>query len=142
MANGNLVFTKIWEDETIFELRISASNQYVSAYQDCYFDDEKLTQLSDFLIAYSLGKYDCDYFESGHKRGDCTPQFSLKLGADRTGHVTIEADLEIGDVTDRSHRCQMNVSCSLGELELLGRSLKTLAHNEIGASVSFVDNSY
>lgn len=133
--------TGLWEDETIFELRISASNQYVSAYQDCYFNDGLLKKLSDFLVTYSTGKYDCDYFESGQKRGNYTPQFSLKLGVDRTGHVTIEADLEIGDVRDRSHRCQMNVFCTLGELESLGRRLNSLMHNEIGASVSLVDNS-
>ena len=36
----NIIVSKIWEDETIFELQIEVYSQYVKAYQSCYFDGE------------------------------------------------------------------------------------------------------
>lgn len=135
----NLIISKVWEDETIFELQIEVSSQFVNAYQKCYFDETLLNKLSSFLTEFCKLDNPATYFESGHKKGKYTPEFSLALSSDRKGHVTIDVDLEICDVDDRSHRCQCNVRCELGALERFGKRLAKLKEGEIGTRIALYE---
>lgn len=132
----NIIISKIWEDETIFELQIEVHSQYVKAYQSCYFDEELLNKLSTILTDFCSLDNPVTYFESGPKTGKFTPTFSLELSTDRHGYVTINVDLEVCDVDDRSHRCQCNVMCELGALESFGKRLAKLNDGEIGTRIA------
>jgi hypothetical protein len=135
----NLLISKVWEDETIFELQIEVCSQYVNAHQTCYFNEDLLNKLSSFLTEFCKSENPATYFESGHKTGKYTPAFSLALSSDRRGHVTIGVDLEICDVDDRSHRCQCNVRCELGALERFGKRLVKLNEGEIGSRIALYE---
>ena len=135
----NLIISKVWEDETIFELQIEVCSQYVNAHQTCYFNEDLLNKLSYFLTEFCKPDNSTTYFESGHKTGNYTPAFSLELSSDRQGHVTINVDLEICDVVDRSHRCQCNVRCELGALECFGKRLAKLNKGEIGTQIALYE---
>ena len=86
----NLIISKIWEDETIFELQIEVYSKYVQAHQSCYFNGELLNKLATFLTDFCRLNNSATYFESGHKTGKYTPAFSLELSSDRQGHVTMD----------------------------------------------------
>ena len=135
-VKSNLIFTKVWQDETLFELEVKVVSEYVTAYQNCYFNDSTINRLSEFLINYCSGKRDTNYYESGSKIGNGLSAFSLRLSSDRTGHITIECDIEIEDVKDRSHRCICNIHTEIGMLEKFAGKRCRLADNNYYESVS------
>ena len=136
---GNISIEKIWEDDLCFEIKISVESQYVSAWQTCYYNSVSLSEFSSFLTRYCEGASDSDYYESGAKRGNYAPSFSMRLKDDNAGHVSIETDLEINDVEDRTHRCVCNVYTEIGLLERFAKRIPELVQAEIGFSVSVLD---
>ena len=136
---GNILIEKIWEDELIFEVRLRVESKYVNAWQTCYFDSVSLDKLCYFISGYCKGTGNANYYESGDKTGNYTPSFSMSLSNNSTGHITIEMDLEINDVEDRSHRCICNVYTELGLLEKFAKNVHKLIDADIGSTVSLLD---
>ena len=133
----NIIFEKVWQDESLIELKISASSEFVSAYQSCYIQDKKLEETAEKIYNF-VGKYEesC-YLEFGKKEGNYTPAFSMCMKpADMSGHVKIEVDIEIADNDTRSHRCCFYVKSELGLIEQLGKNLKKLIIEQDGIKVS------
>ena len=136
---GNICIEKIWEDNYCFEIKLSIESEYISAWQTCYFDSVTFGELCAFLIRYCEGSFDSNYYESGPKQGNYTPQFSIRLKNDNAGHITLEMNLEINDVEDRTHRCVCNVYTELGLLEQFAKKISILDRAKIGFSVSLID---
>lgn len=133
----NLTFEKTYQDDNLIELKISATSEYASAYQNCYIQNTALKDIAERICNY-VNKYEesC-YLEFGKKEGNYTPAFSMELlSADSFGHVKIEVDIEIDDNDSRSHRCFFYVNSELGLVEQLGKALKELVAGPIGESVS------
>lgn len=127
----NLIFEKIYQDDTLIELKISATSEYVSAYQNCYIQDTDLKDIAEKICNYVDNYRAVCYLEFGHKEGSYTPAFSMKLlPADVHGHVKIEVDVEIDDNDTRSHRCCFYVNSELGLVEQMGKTLKRIAGEE------------
>ena len=123
-----LVFEKIYQDDSLLELKISAKSENVSAYQNCYIQDTELSAISEKIYKYVDNYQEACYLEFGHKEGNYTPAFSMKLlPADVHGHVKIEVDIEIDDNDTRSHRCCFYVNSELGLVEQMGKTLKRIA---------------
>lgn len=133
----NIIFEKIWQDDSLIELKISANSEFVSAYQSCYIQDKKLEEIAETICNF-VGNYnEACYLEFGKKEGNYTPAFSMcMLPADISGHVNIEVDIEIADNDTRSHRCCFYVKSELGEIERLGMDLKKLIIEQDGCEVS------
>lgn len=133
----NIIFEKIWQDENLIELKISANSEFVSAYQRCYIQDNILAEIVEKICNY-VGNYNENcYLEFGKKEGNYTPAFSMCiLPADMSGHVKIEVDIEIADNDTRSHRCCFYVNSELGLIEKLGMALKKLIIEQEGCEVS------
>ncbi|MCI9127983.1 MAG: hypothetical protein HFG28_12560 [Eubacterium sp.] len=133
----NIIFEKIWQDQNLIELKISANSEYVSAYQSCYIQDKNLEEIAEKLC-YFVENYTVDcYLEFGKKEGSYTPAFSMYLlPANMSGHVKIEVDIEIADNDTRSHRCCFYIKSELGLIEKLGIALKDLITDQEGSKVS------
>lgn len=124
----NIIFEKIWQDNSLIELRISANSKFVSAYQNCYIEDKELEEIANKVIEYAERYTESSYLEFGRKEGNYTPAFSMCImPADMSGHVKIEVDIEIADNDTRSHRCCFYVNSELGLIERLGTALQLLA---------------
>lgn len=133
----NITFEKIWQDNNLIELKISANSDFVSAYQNCYIQDKNLENMAEKMCDF-IGNYNefC-YLEFGKKEGNYTPAFSMRmLPADMLGHVKIEVDIEIADNDTRSHRCCFYVKSELGQIAQLGMALKELVRGQIGSETS------
>lgn len=133
----NIVFEKIWQDGNLIELKIFANSEFVSAYQNCYIQNNILEEVAEKILNF-MGKYnESCYLEFGKKKGNYTPAFSMCiLPADMSGHVKIEVDIEIADNETRSHRCCFYVKSELGKIEQLGKNLKKLVTGQEGSVVS------
>jgi len=133
----NIIFEKIWEDDTSIELRITAISKYVTSYQSCYVNEveiqEMIIKIKDYIKDYSKDTY----ILFGEKEGNYTPAFSMNLlRADSHGHVKIEVDIEIDDTDDRSHRCKYFVQSELGAIERFGQKALDIYESELGTSIS------
>lgn len=124
---NNIIFEKIWQDGNLIELKISANSEFVSVWQSCYVQDTMLQQAAEKIHDYIETYSEPCYLEFGKKEGNYTPAFSMCiLPADTSGHVKVEADVEIADNNTRSHRCCFYVESELGLIERLGISLQNL----------------
>lgn len=133
----NIIFEKIWQDDSLIELKISANAEFVSAYQSCYIQDKKLEEIVETICNFVENYSEACYLEFGKKEGNYTPAFSMcMLPADISGHVKIEVDIEIADNDTRSHRCCFYVKSELGLIERLGMALKKLIIEQNGCKVS------
>lgn len=140
MVNNNIIFEKIWQDEDLIELKITAISEYVKAYQNCYVDNNFLKGISEIISNYIKNHGDECYIEFGKKDGNFTPAFSMKfLPADIHGHVKVEVDLEIADNETRAHRCCFYVDSELGVIEKMGKSLSALGNCELGDVATLYD---
>ena len=92
----NIIFKKVWQDDNLIELEISASCEFASAYQSCYVEDKVLLEISNRIQKYIDNCNEPCYLEFGKKEGNYTPAFSMCiLLADTFGHVQVEVDIEI-----------------------------------------------
>ncbi len=133
----NIIFKKIWQDDNLIELKISASCEFVSAYQSCYIQDKRLAEIAEKICNFAENYNESCYLEFGQKEGNYTPAFSMcMLPADMSGHVRIEVDMEIADNDTRSHRCCFYVKSELGLIEQLGITLKDLILEQVGNETS------
>lgn len=133
----NLIFEKVWQDESLIELKISAKSEFVSAFQSCYIQDTRLEEIADKICDFVENYNEACYLEFGKKEGNYTPAFSMcMLPADMSGHVKIEVDIEIADNDMHSHRCCFYVKSELGLIEQLGIALKELLKGQEGNKVS------
>ena len=123
----NIIFKKVWQDDNLIELEISASCEFASAYQSCYVEDKVLLEISNRIQKYIDNCNESCYLEFGKKEGNYTPAFSMCiLPVDTSGHMQVEVDIEIADNDTRLHRCCFYVKSELGLIERLGISLKNL----------------
>lgn len=133
----NIIFEKIWEDESMIEIKVSAITKYVSANQTFYITEEKLNELARIINLYKDNGSKSLYFETGSKTGNCTPAFSMNIiPCNSLGNINIEVDIEIDDNSNRKHRCIYYVQSYLGSLEMFGDRLSTFYYSEIGATIS------
>lgn len=132
----NLIIEKIWHDYMMFEVRITAQNEFIKVYQDCYFDENRLNELSGTIMKY-VSSYDTDYYFSlGEKKLKHERFFMFHLcPADNKGHVIIELDMAIGCDDCLEHRCMFNVESELGLLESFGKQLKGILQEKDGTLV-------
>lgn len=137
---NNIVIEKVWEDENVIELKITAVSEYVTAYQTCYTNTAELARIRNEISGF-LNDFTHDYYiQIGKKEGNYTSAFSMNLKkANLTGHVNIEMDIEIADIDDRSHRCKFFVDGELGAIERFGMNLKYIGEGEIGEEISLYE---
>lgn len=123
----NIIFKKIYHENNLIELKITASAEFITAYQTCYVDEVTLIETSDKIASYLNDWNTKCYIEFGKKKGNYTPAFSMEIfPASKHGYVKIEVDIEIDDNTTRSHRCSFYIESEIGLLEKFGKSMKDL----------------
>ncbi len=135
----NITFEKIWQDDNIIELKISANNDFVSANQTCYIQCIDIEKSINKITEY-INKKDTEcYIQFGNKKGNYTPAFSMRLlQHDAYGHIKIELDMEIDDNNTRSHRCMFFVTTELGTVEFFQNNMYRLITRDVGIVVSLI----
>ncbi len=138
---NNIYIEKIWSDSDLIEILVIANSEYVTAKQSCYIQKEDLIKNANRLIEYVCENSEEElYLEFGQIKGNFTPAFSMRfIQKDLLGHINIEMDIEIADISDRSHRCKFFVEAELGSIERLCKKLTRLSDEEVGTSCSLYD---
>lgn len=129
----NIIIEKIWEDECMIEIKITAISKYVVAYQTFYITEEKLNSIAGEISNYNGSLY----IETGSKTGNNAPSFSMTVASyNSIGKLDIEVDIEIDDTNNRSHRCIYYVKSNIDSLKRLGNNLSTFYYSDIGTIIS------
>lgn len=135
----NIIFEKIWEGDKSIELKITAISKYLTACQPCYVNEGEINKMVSKIKEYLSDSTKDMYIQFGEKEGNYTPAFSMNiLKADAQGCVKIEADIEIDDVYDRSHRCQCFIESELGAIERFAQKAAVIYKAATGTCVSMV----
>lgn len=133
----NIIFEKVWEDETFIEMKITAISKFSTSYQTCYVNESEIKQMINKIKHYLIDSTKSVSINFGEKAGNYTPAFSMKLmSADKRGHLKMEVDIEIEDIDDRSHRCKYFVESELGAIERFGQKASNFYQSQIGTSIS------
>lgn len=128
----NIIFEKIWEDECMIEIKITAISSYVTAYQTFHITEDKLSDIANEISNYKGNLY----VETGNKRGNNAPAFSMFVTSyNAIGKLNIEVDIEIDDINNRSHRCIYYVKSNIDSLKKLGKNLSTFYYSDIGTII-------
>lgn len=137
---NNIIFEKVWEDDTSIELKITAISKYATSYQSCYVNEAEIQEMIIKINEYVKDYTKDVYIIFGEKEGNYTPAFSMNLlKADSRGRVKIEVDIEIDDTEDRSHRCKYFVESEIGAIERFGQNALDIYISEIGTSISMFE---
>ena len=137
---NNIIFEKIWEDNDLIELKITAISKFVTAFQNCYIKCSDLLKLSEEITKFAESAEKSCYIEIGKKEGNYTPAFSMNFEkVDVRGNLRIEVDIEIEDTETREHRCCFYVEGKLGSLDSLGLGLNELISKDLGTKVELYE---
>ena len=124
----NLVIKRIWYDDELIELQVTAYSDYVSVKQTCYIGKSELSLIAEKILCFLENSNTHCYVEFGKKEGNYTPAFSMFINPmDKFGHITIEMDMEIADNAKRCHRCLFYIHTECEALHKFGKSLNSIS---------------
>ena len=114
----DLIFELVWEDENIFEIKITAKTQHLIISEKVYLNKEKMLNLSETIIKYVNNPKIELYYESGKKIGNFSSAFSIEFkGLSKDSKAKLELDMEILDDEIRGHWCKFYLFTELSLLE-------------------------
>ncbi len=140
MTESNLIFTKIWEDDGLYEIKVKCFNASISVSTNIYVTEQKIQALF-FGLKLFIDKAGCSPldWESGSKGNETTPSVCIRLWKkDLCGHYRAEVYLEFNDGGDlNSHNCSMYLDCETQQLVCFCDQLNKVSDKwELNRSVS------
>ncbi|NLF27671.1 MAG: hypothetical protein GX592_07200 [Clostridiales bacterium] len=133
----NLIFERVWQDEHLFELEVTAQSEHVRARTQTYCSEEAISLLSKILAAFPRSRNDSYLWENGDEGDGYPPFISLRFYCkDAAGHIGIEVFMEIDDGESLNrHRCCFALSTEAGMLNRFGRALKHINEPVVGTKI-------
>ena len=135
----NIVFSKIWQDDCLIELRVTCTSSVASVISSIYVSDysidELICKIKHFL--YSKDRDEVSLWESGGRGDGTVACVSLRfLKKDALGHVTVEVFAEIDNGGSYSeHNCCFFVNTEYGLLLNFCDRLVQLKERPVGYEI-------
>ena len=133
----NIIFSKIWEDDEIIELKVVCSSSVAAITSRIYVSnsliDELICQIKQFLD----GNIEEGLWANEDKGNDSTACVSLRFfRKDKLGHIIIEVFAELDDGGNYTeHNCCFFVGTEYGLLMDFCKSLAYLKNFPVGYEV-------
>ncbi|MBN7818676.1 hypothetical protein [Bowmanella yangjiangensis] len=134
---SQLVLSSIWEDDSLFEVRISGSNSVFAGRADCYTNREEIEQLGKILEKFPTSVKDEFEFKS-RSRPDLS-YFSISgLCTDRSGHtlllITIAHIESFTNSRNESYKVNFDLKVEPQAINLFGKQLQRIAVEPLAES--------
>ena len=133
----NIIFTKIWQDNDVIELKAVCSSSVVTMTSKIYVSASLLDELSSRIKQFLDGNSEDGLWANEEKGNASTACLSLRFfKKDKLGHIIIEVFAEIDDGGDYAeHNCCFFVSTEYGLLMNFCENLVRLKKNPVGYEI-------
>ena len=141
----NLSFEKIWIDDnpydSIFQVKISASNDRICMSSNVYMQPLNLLELADGIFNLLDTPFEIEF---GNNDDSCLDWVVLNFIADKRGRVRIKTYMKSNagqdlDGTAANDTATFHIDTELASLDEFSRCLSTISVGEIGAMIALTD---
>ena len=138
----NIIFSKIWEDDGIIELKVVCSSSVATITSQIYVSDALIDELIFQIKQFLDGNIEEGLWANEDKGNDLTACVSLRfIRKDKLGHIIIEVFAELDDgVNFTEHNCCFFVGTEYGLLMSFCESLVCLKNHPVGYEIRLHDN--
>lgn len=138
----NIIFSKIWEDDGLIQLKAVCSSSVATITTEIYVDDDLIDDLIFQIKQFLNGNIEEGLWANGEKGDDSTACLSLRFfNKDKLGHINIEVYAELDDGGNYSeHNCCFFVETEYGLLMNFSEHLDRLKNRPVGFEVRLNDN--
>lgn len=132
---NKIEITSIWEDESLFEVKVFATNGFFSGTAYCYTTREEMEKLGKLLTGYPKTLTDEISFSTGPH--DNFSFFSLALKCiDKSGHikarVTVAHIVTYGNAPQEKYLSEFDLEIEPAGIDAFSTSLQELAKADLG----------
>ena len=138
----NIIFSKIWEDDDIIELKVECSSSVATISSQIYVSDSLIDELICQIKQFLDGNIEEGLWANEDKGNDSTACVSLRFfSKDKLGHIIIEVFAELDDGGNfTEHNCCFFVGTEYGLLMSFCESLVCLKTHPVGYEIRLNDN--
>lgn len=138
----NIIFSKIWEDDDIIELKVVCSSPVVTIVSQVYVSDTLIDELICQIKQFLDGHIKEALWSNEDKGNDSTACISFRFfSIDKLGHIIIEVFAELDDGGNfTEHNCCFFVNTEYGLLMEFCESLICLKKHPVGYEIHLNDN--
>lgn len=133
----NIIFSKIWQDDDVIELKVVCSSSVATITSKIYVSDPLIDELICQIKQFLDGNNEEGLWANEDKGNDSTACVSLRFfRKDKLGHIVIEVFAELDDGGDYTeHNCCFYISTEYGLLMSFCESLVQLKKNQVGYEI-------
>lgn len=138
----NIIFSKIWEDDGLIQLKAVCSSSVATITTEIYVDDDLIDELIFQIKQFLNGNIEESLWANEEKGDNSTACLSLRFfNKDKLGHINIEVYAELADGGNYSeHNCCFFVETEYGLLMNFSEHLDRLKNRPVGFEVHLNDN--
>jgi hypothetical protein len=137
MVKDDIIFSKIWQDDDVIELKVVCSCSVATITSKIYVSDSLIEELICQIKQFLDGKSEEGLWANEDKGNDSTACVSLRFfRKDKLGHIVIEVFAELDDGGNYSeHNCCFYVNTEYGLLMSFCEGLVPLKKNPVGYEI-------
>ena len=138
----NIIFSKIWEDDGLIQLKVVCSSSVATITTEIYVSDDLIDELIFQIKQFLDGNIEEGLWANEEKGDNSTACLSLRFfNKDKLGHINIEVYAELDDGGNYSeHNCCFFVETEHGLLMNFSERLDRLKNRPAGCEVRLNDN--
>ena len=133
----NIIFSKIWEDDDIIELKVVCSSSVATITSRIYVSEPLIDELICQIKQFLEGNIEEGFWANEDKGNDSTACVSLRFfSKDKLGHIIIEVFAELDDGGSYTeHNCCFFVGTEYGLLMNFCENLVCVKSNPAGYEI-------
>lgn len=133
----NIIFSKIWQDDDVIELKVVCSSSVATITSKIYVSDSLIDELICQIKQFLYENNEEGLWANEDKGNNSTACVSLRFfSKDKLGHIVIEVFAELDDGGDYTeHNCCFYVSTEYSLLMSFCEGLVKLKKNPVGYEI-------
>ncbi|MDE7294239.1 MAG: hypothetical protein K2N72_07425 [Oscillospiraceae bacterium] len=133
----DLIFKKIWQDEHMLELKITAVSESIKISSEYYITPERITEIGTYILQFISGNQKQGIITAGTFGGNNAPAFAMQMNCDKCGHILLDITMELNDNARPKHQCSFYIKTEPGLFEKFARSLNGLIYAPLDTQITF-----
>ncbi|MDP2485697.1 hypothetical protein [Pseudoalteromonas marina] len=141
---SNVVISSIWEDESLFEVKVSGSNGKFTGEATCYTNRENILELAEILEVFPQKLSDSFNFSTG--KNDGISYFSISgFRTDGSGHILLAIEIahivSFTNARTQNYKASFDLRAEPEGVNQFGRQLRKVACEPLGKTEAVLNNA-